>query len=121
MRLSSFRAERQLVEILENDLFFTIPEIERLYLQLFDTVLTKENLEILNHKMDGWVTGLILFYHYIKSKSVDEIDGFLRDLKGSHMIISSYLEEDIYDNQCPGLFCGGFCICDHTGNNSRSI
>ena len=59
--LSRLRAARQTVDIKERDLAFTLDEINRLYSQLFYIFLKQESLEMLHHKTEGWVSGLILF------------------------------------------------------------
>ncbi|MCP4725743.1 MAG: hypothetical protein GY863_11940, partial [bacterium] len=99
LHLSRFRARREVLDIKEENIVFTISEVERLYSQVFDVSLQHESLESLHQKTDGWVSGLILFYHSIKGKGQDEIEELLLKLKGSHRNISNYLEENVYDLQ----------------------
>ncbi len=96
LHLSRFRARREILDIREEELIFTIPEIEELYLKLFNMSLKDENLKILHKKTDGWISSLILFYHSLKGKDEQEIEKQLLKLKGSHRIISNYLEENVY-------------------------
>ncbi|MDY6932999.1 MAG: hypothetical protein SVZ03_02095 [Spirochaetota bacterium] len=96
LSLSKFRARREVLDIREADLSFTLPKVQQFYLQLFDIPLHEESLKILNQKTDGWVSGLILFYHSLKWKNPKEIDELLYKLKGSQRIISDYLEENVY-------------------------
>jgi len=95
--LSRLRAARQTVDIRERDLAFTPDEINRLYSQLFYISLKQESLEILHRKTEGWVSGLILFYHALKAKEPAEIEKLLLTLKGSQKLIFSYLEENVYN------------------------
>gem|GEM_PF-432029 len=95
--LSRLRAARQTVDIREGDLAFTPDEINRLYSQLFYISLKPESLEILHQKTEGWVSGLILFYHALKGKGSAEIEKLLIKLKGSQKLIFSYLEENVYN------------------------
>ncbi len=97
MQLSRYRARRDVLDITEDDLAFTIPEIRELYQQLFNISLQKQNIETLFKKTDGWVSGLILFYHSFKGKTPVEIEELLQKLKGSHKIVFNYLEENVYD------------------------
>jgi len=95
--LSRLRAARKTVDIREGDLAFTTDEINRLYSQLFYIFLKQESLEILRRKTEGWVSGLILFYHALKGKGPAEIEKLLLTLKGSQKLIFSYLEENVYN------------------------
>lgn len=95
--LSRLRAARQTVDIREGDLAFTPDEINRLYSQLFYISLKPESLKILHQKTEGWVSGLILFYHVLKGKGPAEIEKLLLKLKGSQKLIFSYLEENVYN------------------------
>jgi DNA-binding SARP family transcriptional activator len=95
--LSRLRAARQTVDIREGDLSFTTDEINRLYSQLFYIFLKQESLEILRQKTEGWVSGLILFYHVLKGKGPVEIEKLLLTLKGSQKLVFSYLEENVYN------------------------
>lgn len=97
--LSRLRALREVLDIREEDLAFTVPEVEELYLQLFGISFQNESIKILHQKTDGWVAGLILFYHSVREKTPEEIQDLLLRLKGSHRIISSYLEENVYNLQ----------------------
>ncbi|MCU0821433.1 MAG: hypothetical protein MUC95_03040 [Spirochaetes bacterium] len=99
LHLSKFRARREILDIREQDIVFTIPEVEKLYSQIFGINLQHESLQSLHQKTDGWVSGLILFYHSIKGKGEEEIENLLLKLKGSHRNISNYLEENVFDMQ----------------------
>ncbi len=95
--LSRLGAARQTIDIRESDLAFTTDEIHRLYSQLFYIYLKQESLEILRQKTEGWVSGLILFYHALKGKGPSEIENLLLELKGSQKLIFSYLEENVFN------------------------
>ncbi len=97
LRLSRLRSNRDLLEVKTWDLVFTCPEIEQLYSEVFDITLPAKRLKALRKKTEGWISGLILFFHFLKRKKPDEIDRCIMELKGSHDIISSYLEENVYD------------------------
>ncbi len=99
LHLSRFKARREVLDVKEEDIVFTISEVERLYSQLFNLSLQHESLQSLHQKTDGWITGLILFYHSIKGKSHEEVEELLLKLKGSHRNISNYLEENVFDLQ----------------------
>lgn len=99
LHLSKFRARREVLDIREEDIVFSIPEVEALYKKIFKLSIEEESLKSLHQKTDGWISGLILFYHSIKGKSREEIEELLYNLKGSHRNISNYLEENVFDMQ----------------------
>ncbi len=101
--LSMFRARRQVFEIKESQLAFSIGEIEQLFLQVFQLPLRKPTLETLWQKTQGWVSALILFYHALQKKNAKEIENLLVKLRGSHVIVSEYLEENVYHLQQPEI------------------
>ena len=84
--------------LFRSDLAFTPDETDQLYSQLFYISLKQESLEILQQKTEGWVSGLILFYHALRGKRTSEIETLLLKLKGSHKLIFSYLEENVYNS-----------------------
>jgi DNA-binding SARP family transcriptional activator len=98
LSLSRLRAAREIVDIKVEDLAFTPDETDQLYSQLFYISLKQESLEILQQKTEGWVSGLILFYHALRGKKTSEIESLLLKLKGSHKLIFSYLEENVYNS-----------------------
>ena len=96
--LSRLRAARDVVDITKEDLAFTPDETGQLYSGLFDIFLKQESLEILHQKTEGWISGLILFYHALRGKKPAEVDKLLSKLEGSQKLILNYLEENIYDS-----------------------
>ncbi len=98
LSLARFRAMREALDITEDDLVFTLPEIETLFSELFQIAMDEDRIKMLHDRTGGWVSGLILFYHALQRKDAQEIDTFLVKLKGSHKFITSYLEENVFDS-----------------------
>jgi len=96
--LSRFRSTREIVEIKTEDLAFTDIETDQFCQKLFGTSLNEKNVTALRQKTEGWVTGLILFYHATKGKKQSEIEKRIADLKGSFTVISSYLQDNVFEN-----------------------
>ncbi|MCK5784867.1 MAG: hypothetical protein KAH06_10485, partial [Desulfobacterales bacterium] len=94
--LSRLRAMRDVVDITEDDLSFTVSEIEDLFRCLFDVSLEEKSLLHLYRKTGGWVSGLILFYHSLKGKTSEEIETALVSMDSSQQIILTYLEENVF-------------------------
>ncbi len=97
LSLSRLRSTRELVEVRTEDLAFTDRETDRLCGELFGMSLKSEGLKTLRQKTEGWITGLILFYHAAKHKDRTEIEKQITDLKGSTKVISSYLQENVFE------------------------
>lgn len=103
LRVSRLRVMQEVLEINEDDLQFTAPEIEELYSCLFDIPVSGEDIETLYEKTSGWAASLVLFYYILKGKKNHEIRQSLARLKGSHKYIFEYLEENIFEIQPPEM------------------
>ena len=97
--LSRFRASLEINEILQTDLEFTPNEVVALYNQLFGFLLQEESLNNLLKQTEGWVSGLILFYHLSKGGSLHEIEQLLTKIKSNHKIFKEYMGENVYEQQ----------------------
>ncbi len=97
LRLSLHIARRDVVEIKEADLCFSVSEIEQFYAGIFKLQLKNGTPDALYQKTAGWVSALILFYHALRGKTSEELETLLLQLQGSNRIISKYLEENVYD------------------------
>ncbi len=103
LKISHFRARREALDVSERDLVFTTNEIKDLYKRLFNVSLSEKNLMQLQQKTEGWVSGLILFYHAFQGKTPQEIEELYSGLDGSHKFISRYLEEIVLEQQSSGV------------------
>ncbi len=99
IRISRLRVMREVLDIDEDDLTFTIPEVEKLFLNHFNISVSHEILRILHEKTGGWAAALILFYCALKGKKIREIQTSLDKLRGSNKYIFQYLEENIFETQ----------------------
>ncbi len=96
--LSRLRSTRQIVEIKSEEMAFTDRETEQFCRKLFGISLNHGILETLRQKTEGWVTGLVLYYHAAKGLEKREIEKGIVDLKGSSAAISSYLQENTFES-----------------------
>ncbi len=101
--LSRYRAGRELLDIGEPELAFSLDETRFLYKQLFQVTLQEDKLKTLHSKTEGWISGLILFYNSLRGKSEEKATSLLEKLKGSQKIIARFLEENVYDIQPDGV------------------
>jgi DNA-binding SARP family transcriptional activator len=96
--LSRLQAMREVIEITEDDLAFTVHETSQLFSQLFDITLNQSTAETVHQKTGGWISGLMLLYHSLKGKSSQEIERTVQRLPGTVKTISRYLEENVFDS-----------------------
>jgi DNA-binding SARP family transcriptional activator len=96
--LSRLQAMREIIEITEEDLAFTVHETSQLFSQLFNITLKQSTAETVHQKTGGWISGLMLLYHSLKGKSSQEIERTLQRLPGTPKTISRYLEENVFDS-----------------------
>lgn len=99
LRVSKLRVMQEVLEINEEDLKFTVPEIKELYSRLFNIPVSGKDIETLYEKTSGWVASLVLFYCILKGKKNHEIAPSLCRIEGSHKFIFDYLEENIFEIQ----------------------
>nr|ABY56076.1 transcriptional regulator [uncultured bacterium pFosPlaG] len=97
IKISSLRVRRDVLDLTESDLAFTISEIKKLYSDVFQLSLQSRTFADLQKKTGGWVAALILFFHSLKGKSQETADNDLLKIKGSNRIIATYLEENAYE------------------------
>ncbi|MBA4367136.1 MAG: hypothetical protein C0403_05795 [Desulfobacterium sp.] len=102
LALSRLRAGREVVDIRETDLNFTLAETQELYSDWSGPIITEEYLKIVHHQTGGWISGLILFYHSIRDKGTETIDRLMK-IKAGGKFISNYLEENVYELQSPKI------------------
>ncbi len=98
IKLSKLRVAGDILEITENELTFSSTEIEQLFEETFEMPISEENILKLKSKTNGWVTGLIIFYHYCRKKPKNEIGQLLSDFSGANKDIACYMNENVYDD-----------------------
>lgn len=94
--LSRMRSMRQVTDIREEHLAFTVEEIERLYSEVFNMALGSVSIEAVFKKVGGWVSGLILLCHSLKGKNQYEVQRKIHDMEGPDRALFGYLEENVY-------------------------
>ncbi|MBI4620005.1 MAG: hypothetical protein HY739_07570 [Desulfobacterales bacterium] len=97
--LSRLRAQNELLEMTEKELSFNLAEIRTLYHDLYQIPLPENDLELLLKKTEGWISGIILFYHFIRDKTSLEVPIILNKFDGSIRMVSFYLKENLLMNQ----------------------
>jgi LuxR family transcriptional regulator, maltose regulon positive regulatory protein len=96
LRLSRLRIMREVLDITQEDLLFSAPEIRQLLEMLLGTDISEGSLEMLQAKTSGWISALILFFHSVGGKGGIDIEEEVDRLKGSGRLISKYLAENVF-------------------------
>lgn len=96
-KLGQFRARNKLVEIRVRDLRFTTDEAASFLNRMLGLDLTKEEINALEERTEGWAAGLQLAALSIKGR--EDADVFVKEFTGSHVYISEYLVEEVLRRQ----------------------
>lgn len=97
--LAELAARRELIELGEADLCFTPDETSRLFSEIFAMPLKDEYVRRLCELTEGWVSGLVLFYHALKSKSEYQVQEAIRDFEAPAAQVTAYLSKAVYADQ----------------------
>lgn len=94
LSLSRLRARNQLLEIRQLNLRLNQQEVQDFLDQSMSLDLTKEQVEILEARTEGWIAGLQLAALSLRDKQ--DVDAFLESFGGSHRFIIDYLADEIF-------------------------
>ncbi|MFC2165951.1 LuxR C-terminal-related transcriptional regulator [Acidobacteriota bacterium] len=95
--LARLRARNQLSEIRAIDLCFTAEEIEDLFSVRLGLELSKNDIEMLVSRTEGWISGLQLAAHSLRERS--DKSAFIKEFKGDNRHIVDYLGEEVLNHQ----------------------
>lgn len=101
--LARLRARNQLAEFRVDDLRFTPEEAAIFFKQVMGLMLSADDVAALEHRTEGWITGLQLAALAIQKPSVMRNDGdtaeFIRSFTGSHHYIADFLSAEVLGHQ----------------------
>lgn len=95
--LSRLRARGQLAELRESDLRFIAGEVESLLNQVMGLNLSREQLDALERRTEGWAAGLLLAALSLHEQPDQE--QFVQDFAGSNRYILDYLGQEVLQRQ----------------------
>jgi LuxR family maltose regulon positive regulatory protein len=98
--LARLRGRRELTELRAKDLRFTQDETDAFFRQM-SLQLSHEDLDALEHRTEGWITGLQLAA--LSRRDQEDAAGFIADFTGSHRYVLDYLTEEVLRWQPPAL------------------
>lgn len=126
--LARWRARSELSEIRTRDLRFNLEETSKFFNETKGLGLTRQNVEQLEARIEGWVAGLQLAALSMKNR--DDISGFLKNFTGSHRFVFDYLLDEVFRGLPPDIqdfllttsILDRLCaqLCDHLRNASDS-
>lgn len=96
LKLSTLRANEQLIEISETDLSFTDREIKHFFSN--SSVLKEAQIKNIHHTTGGWAASLVLL-RYALDKKIPEMVSGNTEFNHTPGYVFSYLKETIFDIQ----------------------
>ena len=93
------RAHNQLTEIREADLRFSTNEAEIFLRKVMSLNLTKDEIQALENRTEGWIAGLQLAALALRAPSPREPHEFIASFTGSQEFILEYLAEEVLAGQ----------------------
>ncbi|MBN1464570.1 hypothetical protein JXA02_02330 [candidate division KSB1 bacterium] len=100
--LSRYRSRNELLEIRAQDLCFTIDETEKYLNEQLHLNLSKDDINALTLRTEGWIAGLHLAALSLKGQA--NITEFVRAFKADNRYIADYLLEQVLHQQPPDVF-----------------
>jgi LuxR family maltose regulon positive regulatory protein len=97
MPLPRFRARRQMLEIRQEDLRFTLQECADFLNQVMGLNLPPEDIAALEQRTEGWIAGLQLAALSMRGRN--DRQGFIQAFTGSSHYVLDYLIEEVLKQQ----------------------
>lgn len=134
LNLANWRAKACLYEIRQADLCFSDAEATDFFSHSLPFELTRQELNTLNQKIEGWAAGMQLaFAAMLKQKDKRGVEQFIASFKGTNRFVLEYLMEEVLKNQPSEItevlyytslldrFCAPLCDYALGRNDSREI
>ena len=94
-----WRAKGSVLELGKRDLTFTPEEVETLFRSQYQLELSREEVEQLIQRTEGWVIGLQMVWQTIKGQPQGAILQMLKEESESRKNLFAYLAEEVLENQ----------------------
>ncbi len=99
LSLVRLRARGQLTELRANDLRFTSDEAATFLNETVGLSLTRETVEALEARTEGWIVGLQLAALSMQGRDAARVREFVTAFTGSHHYVLEYLTEEVLQQQ----------------------
>jgi LuxR family maltose regulon positive regulatory protein len=97
LKLARLRLSGQLLEIRTNDLRFSPEEAFDYLTQVMRLPLTKDDIALLDKKIEGWIAGLQMAA--LSMRDHEDLQGFIKGFSGTNRYILDYLLEEVLASQ----------------------
>lgn len=95
--LARMRVRNQLLELRSADLRFSPPQIAAFFKDVMGLILTQNEIEALDKRVEGWIAGLQLAGLALQGKNNSA--EFIATFAGDHRYVLDYLGDEILDRQ----------------------
>jgi LuxR family maltose regulon positive regulatory protein len=95
--LARFRGKGLMMEIGADELRFTRDEAARFFDEVDKPRLSREQVEALNTRTEGWAVGLKMAA--LSARQREDLSSFIRDFTGSQRYVLDYLVEEVLNRQ----------------------
>ncbi|KAA3653570.1 MAG: hypothetical protein DWQ04_35145 [Chloroflexi bacterium] len=99
--LSRLRGRRQLVEIRQSDLAFSLEETTQFLNDLMKLDLSVDAVNALTERTEGWITGLQMAA--VSMQGHTDLAGYVQAFTGSNRYVLDYLMEEVWQRQSPAI------------------
>lgn len=98
LMLNRYRIDGTMAEIREKDLRFNFAETKELYKNIMSINIDESDIELVQKKSEGWVSGAKLVGLNLQDKDEKDIHHFITNFSGSNYYIIDYLIEEVLQN-----------------------
>ncbi len=95
--LHRLRARGQMTEVRQDTIRFTLEETDDFLTTVTGKALTPENIKDVEHRTEGWVTGMQLLA--LSLQTHPDANEFIRSFTGSNRFVLDYLFEEVFKRQ----------------------
>ncbi|WP_321368451.1 LuxR C-terminal-related transcriptional regulator [uncultured Draconibacterium sp.] len=129
--LARLRSRNEILELRSDNLSFSKADIENLFNKKLRLNLSKNSIDILKQKTEGWIAGLQL--SALTFKGQENLSAYIDKMAGDNRYIMDYLMEEVLSKQSEELktfllktsildqFSGSLCDTILSTNNSQQI
>lgn len=91
--LAKLRISESIIEINENDLFFTLQETNQFFKKVMNISLSEEKCKLINSETEGWIAAMQILGLAMKNLEEDSIEKYIR---GNNKFVFNYIAEEIF-------------------------
>jgi len=97
--LNNWQVKGAVLQVGQSELAFTPPEVEDLFRDQYNLLLTPEQTELLIQKAEGWAIALYLIWQHWQRDDVGSVSQALGEISGSAGDLLAYLTQEVISKQ----------------------